>query len=67
MYWYERDLEPPEEKEKCFTFKGTASAIIKGYVYAKDKTEAIEKIYNGEYDIEDYEFDNEEIDEIKEE
>ena len=56
----ERPLEPKESKYKCYKFKGVASVIIEGYVWAKDAAEAVELAYNGEYE----ELDSTEIEEV---
>ena len=60
--------EPPESKEKCYQFEFNATERGYGYVYAKNATEAEEKIKNGEYDdiIETFDMQIEEITNIKE-
>ena len=64
----ERPLEPQESKYKCYKFKGVATCIIEGYVWAKDAHEAEELGLNREYEeIDDYEIDEiHELEELKE-
>lgn len=49
--------EPLESETKCYKFNFTGSARGTGYVYAKNKAEAFERINNGEYE----ELENDEI------
>lgn len=58
----ERPLEPQESEFKCYKFKGVATAIIKGYVWAKNAHEAAELAYTGGYE----EIDSTEIEEVLE-
>lgn len=64
----ERPLEPQESKYKCYKFKGVATCIIEGFVWAKNAYEAAELAYNLEYEeIDSTEIEEMiEIDEIKE-
>lgn len=56
----ERPLEPQESKLKCYKFKGVATCIIEGYVWAENAQEAEELANTGGYE----EIDSTVIDEV---
>jgi hypothetical protein len=46
----ERPLEPQESEFKCYRFTATATATIKGFVWAKNPIEAELLVHNREYE-----------------